>query len=213
VNLLVSAHATFPPSAGTNAGYSNTPQNLGFPPLGAYPSAMPDQGSMLQPPPAQMPVPQSQLASAPPDIATASKDTPAQNYAGPPSFMKSGLGSGDLDKFRQRLPATPSRAGIGNRMELHTLLQRTRASSGATQLYIQEQYRFLKKDVVPKSAPATSGGERMGMVNNGAFSPARYAEAFSGLYTSTESDSWRCDGAQAGHQRLLSSEFEMTSMG
>merc|ERR1712232_596095 len=57
----------------------------------------------------------------------------------------------------RRLPATPCRGASGSRMELQTLLRRTRESSGEMQVYIQEQYRFLREEAAPASAP-TGGG-------------------------------------------------------
>merc|ERR1712226_175658 len=45
----------------------------------------------------------------------------------------------------RRLPATPCRSSGGSRMELQTLLRRTREASGEMNVYIQEQYRFLRE--------------------------------------------------------------------
>ncbi|CAE8616965.1 unnamed protein product [Polarella glacialis] len=47
----------------------------------------------------------------------------------------------------RRPTATPCRAGGGSsRVELQTLLRRTREASGEMQIYIQEQYRFLNQE-------------------------------------------------------------------
>merc|ERR1719476_1120576 len=59
--------------------------------------------------------------------------------------IKGGRGSRLVAGFgATRMPATPALAGAGSHMQLQTLLRRTREASGEMQIYIQEQFRFLR---------------------------------------------------------------------
>jgi len=65
-----------------------------------------------------------------------------------------------------RMPATPARAAFGggasrgaDRMQLQTLLRRTREESGSMRVFIQEQYRFLRSENALSSAPAAAPPE------------------------------------------------------
>merc|ERR1719181_319328 len=86
-----------------------------------------------------------------------------------------------ISSLGQRMPATPGLAGghrsagvgEGSRMELQTLLRRTKEASGDV-LYIQEQFRFLQqsqpagsssRDERPPapSGPGGAGGGSLGL--------------------------------------------------
>eukprot|EP00933_Yihiella_yeosuensis_P033238 TRINITY_DN26973_c0_g1_i1.p1 TRINITY_DN26973_c0_g1~~TRINITY_DN26973_c0_g1_i1.p1 ORF type:complete len:738 (-),score=217.23 TRINITY_DN26973_c0_g1_i1:137-2350(-) len=106
---------------------------------------------------------------------------PGGNF-GPTEPITSGAGD-HWNRLQEKAPntgalhgkrplATPCRSGgslqntAGSRVELQTLLRRTREASGEMQIYIQEQCRFLRQ-VTTSSAPADQGQFSYGQMMSG----------------------------------------------
>jgi len=183
IDLMVTTQATFPADG---SGFAQAGQTTGNP-FEGFTMPVNVFGGLGNPG-------KENLAAAP---FTQPAGAPAGAYPAGGSATWSGRGMSDLG---QRMPATPGIAGStghrlppggggggyggggGSRMELQTLLRRTKEASGDV-LYVQEQFRFLQQSGQPAGQvhrderhppwPSSGGGVGFGVGSSGSNSRLR----------------------------------------
>lgn len=146
IDFLVTTEAAFPAEADAASGLRGPFGALGgeaFGPTSPMLPATPQAAAGLYPPLG------APSGIAPNGMTTSSHSNDAafaKSASVAARSVKGGRGSRLVAGFGStRMPATPGQAGAGSHMQLQTLLRRTREASGEMQIYIQEQFRFLRR--------------------------------------------------------------------